>query len=191
MVRPREPNCSATRRRRAAPSLDPAAFPGSAPPTTCTRAPPLFAGVHRGFAPPRTEDVIDNTGGVVDLDAELSWNCELGVRATRDATACGSTPPSSAWTSRTRSCRPAWPAASSATLTSAGRTLHQGLELLARLDLGTLTRSANNLFLRGWRGPGSRRRDSKGSATSSWERAAATWWARSTAGRPATGAASR
>jgi Fe(3+) dicitrate transport protein len=39
-----------------------------------------FAGIHRGFAPPRVEDVISNTGGLVDLDAELSWNSELGIR---------------------------------------------------------------------------------------------------------------
>lgn len=42
----------------------------------------LFAGVHRGFAPPRTEDIIDNTtGGSIDLDSELSWNYEAGLRS--------------------------------------------------------------------------------------------------------------
>jgi Fe(3+) dicitrate transport protein len=41
----------------------------------------LYAGLHRGFAPPRTEDIINNTtGGVVDLDPELSWNYEIGAR---------------------------------------------------------------------------------------------------------------
>ena len=39
----------------------------------------VFGGVHRGFAPPRTEDIISNTGGVIDLDPELSWNYEAGV----------------------------------------------------------------------------------------------------------------
>ena len=40
-----------------------------------------FAGVHRGFAPPRAEDVISNTtGGVVDLEPERSWNFETGAR---------------------------------------------------------------------------------------------------------------
>ena len=33
-----------------------------------------YGGVHRGFAPPRVEDVITSAGGSVDLDAELSWN---------------------------------------------------------------------------------------------------------------------
>lgn len=40
----------------------------------------LFAGVHRGFAPPRTEDIISNTGGVLDLASEKSWNYEMGAR---------------------------------------------------------------------------------------------------------------
>jgi Fe(3+) dicitrate transport protein len=41
----------------------------------------LFAGVHRGFAPPRNEDLIDNSGLSTDVDAEESLNLELGVRA--------------------------------------------------------------------------------------------------------------
>lgn len=41
----------------------------------------VFAGVHEGFAPPRTEDLISNTGGAVDVDAEKSTNYELGFRA--------------------------------------------------------------------------------------------------------------
>ncbi len=41
----------------------------------------VFASVHRGFAPPRTEDLISNAGGAVDVDAERSTNWELGFRA--------------------------------------------------------------------------------------------------------------
>lgn len=40
----------------------------------------LFGGVHRGFAPPRVKDAITAAGVVQQLDAELSWNYELGVR---------------------------------------------------------------------------------------------------------------
>ncbi len=40
-----------------------------------------FAGVHRGFAPPRTEDIIGNTGTSTEVEPELSVNWELGVRA--------------------------------------------------------------------------------------------------------------
>lgn len=40
----------------------------------------LFGGVHRGFAPPRIKDAISGDGEAYELDAELSWNYELGVR---------------------------------------------------------------------------------------------------------------
>jgi Fe(3+) dicitrate transport protein len=40
----------------------------------------IYGGVHRGFAPPRTEDIVTNAGGSVDLDAERSVNYELGLR---------------------------------------------------------------------------------------------------------------
>ncbi len=40
----------------------------------------LFAGIHRGFAPPRIKDAITSTGQALTLDAETSWNTELGIR---------------------------------------------------------------------------------------------------------------
>jgi Fe(3+) dicitrate transport protein len=40
----------------------------------------LFAGTHEGFAPPRVEDIINNAGGSVDVDAERSRNSEIGLR---------------------------------------------------------------------------------------------------------------
>jgi Fe(3+) dicitrate transport protein len=40
----------------------------------------VFSGIHRGFAAPRIKDAIANTGEVYQLDAELSWNSELGIR---------------------------------------------------------------------------------------------------------------
>lgn len=40
----------------------------------------LFGGVHRGFAPPRIAQAIDDTGTDLLLEPELSWNYELGVR---------------------------------------------------------------------------------------------------------------
>jgi Fe(3+) dicitrate transport protein len=41
----------------------------------------LFAGVHRGFAPPRVKDAISSEGEAYELDAELSWNYEAGIRS--------------------------------------------------------------------------------------------------------------
>jgi len=40
----------------------------------------LFAGVHKGFAPPRIKDAITSNGVPYNLDAELSTNYEFGTR---------------------------------------------------------------------------------------------------------------
>lgn len=40
----------------------------------------LFTGMHRGFSPPRVKDAISNEGLAYNLDPELSWNSELGLR---------------------------------------------------------------------------------------------------------------
>jgi Fe(3+) dicitrate transport protein len=41
----------------------------------------LYAGVHRGFAPPRVKDAISGTGGNLNLASEYSWNYEVGARS--------------------------------------------------------------------------------------------------------------
>jgi Fe(3+) dicitrate transport protein len=41
----------------------------------------IFGGVHKGFAPPRIKDAINNSGVDLQLNAELSWNYEAGMRA--------------------------------------------------------------------------------------------------------------
>lgn len=43
----------------------------------------LFAGAHRGFAPPRPADVLNPQPGasLIQVDPEVSWNYELGLRA--------------------------------------------------------------------------------------------------------------
>lgn len=108
----------------------------------------VFSGVHRGFAPPRTEDIINNTtGGVVDLDPELSWNYEVGVRSTPVQ---GIRVDASYF--RTDFSNQVVPASvaggQGATLTNGGETLHQGLELTSRVDTGTLLDSPHNFYLR-------------------------------------------
>ncbi len=40
----------------------------------------LFTGIHKGFAPPRIKDAISIQGEVYPLNAEKSWNYELGIR---------------------------------------------------------------------------------------------------------------
>lgn len=104
-----------------------------------------FAGVHRGFAPPRTEDIITNAGGTVDLDPELSWNYEVGARslfapgARLDATFFRM--------DYENQIVPASLAGGvGATLTNGGRTLHQGVEFSGRLDIGTVLGTLQNVY---------------------------------------------
>lgn len=107
----------------------------------------LFAGVHRGFAPPRTEDVISNAGGVIDLDPELSWNYEVGVRSSlRPGVSVDSTFFRMDYENQ---IVPASLAGGiGATLTNGGQTLHQGLELRAQIDSAPIVGSAHDVYLR-------------------------------------------
>jgi len=104
----------------------------------------FFGGVHRGFAPPRVEDLINNTGGSVELGSEDSLNAEAGVRAnplpglktelalfrndfhrqiTVGNVAGGNLP------------------------LAIGETLYEGLELASRADFGALSGLPLNPFL--------------------------------------------
>ena len=107
----------------------------------------FFAGGHRGFAPPRAEDVVSNTGGTVELDPELSWNIEAGARTEPfrgvrlDATFF-----------RMDFENQIVPASLAggvgAALTNGGETLHQGLELYTRVDTGVMRGSPHNVYFR-------------------------------------------
>jgi Fe(3+) dicitrate transport protein len=114
----------------------------------------FFAGAHRGFAPPRVEDVVTNAGGVVDLDAELSWNYELGVRA-RPRPGVGLELTAFRMDFENQIVPASVAGGTGATLTSAGETLHQGLEALVDLARPLLPDSTAT---RGSRGRGCRMR---------------------------------
>ena len=108
----------------------------------------VFAGVHRGFAPPRTEDVINNsTGGSIDLDSELSWNYEAGLRAN----------PHPALRMEATFFRMVYenqivPASLAggvgSTFTNGGATLHQGFELSGGIDTAPILKRRYNVYLR-------------------------------------------
>lgn len=107
----------------------------------------VYGGVHRGFAPPRTEDVISNTtGGVVELDSELSWDTEAGVRYT------GTGLNAEATFFRMDYENQIVPASLAggigATLTNGGETLHQGVEFGLRADSAGLIGGRQNIFTR-------------------------------------------
>jgi len=108
----------------------------------------IFAGAHRGFAPPRTEDVISNTtGGVIELDPELSWNYEVGMRSMLHSGVR-----LEATLFRMNYENQIVPASLAggvgATLTNGGETLHQGLELSGRMDSGAIFQTRHNFYVR-------------------------------------------
>ena len=105
----------------------------------------VFGGVHRGFAPPRAEDIIDNTtGGVIDLDPERSWNYEAGIRARRRGVQASLT------AFRLDYANQIVPASVAggvgATLTNGGETLHQGLEAGMNAEWCELMNSRHGLY---------------------------------------------
>jgi Fe(3+) dicitrate transport protein len=107
----------------------------------------VFAGVHRGFAPPRTEDIISNTGGIVDLDPELSWDYEAGFRsALRPGVSVDATLFRMDYENQVVPASLA--GGVGATLTNGGATLHQGLELRAQIDSAPIMRSAHDVYVR-------------------------------------------
>jgi Fe(3+) dicitrate transport protein len=105
----------------------------------------LFAGAHRGFGPPRVKDAISSGGASEQLDAELSWNYEIGTRLSPvdgfdlEATLF--------YMSFTNQIIPVsessgglgQPGASG--LVNGGETEHKGLEMSARVHIGELTDS--------------------------------------------------
>ncbi len=106
----------------------------------------IFAGVHRGFAPPRTEDIISNSGGIVDLEAEKSWNYEVGIR-TRPVK--GISLESTFFRNHYENQIVAASAAggAGATFTNGGETLQQGFEFSGRIDSSSLFSTSYNIYL--------------------------------------------
>ena len=94
----------------------------------------IYAGVHRGFSPPRIEDVVTNAGGAVDLDAERSVNWELGLRG--EPLTGLDIDVAAFYMDFENQIVPASVAGGvGATLTSAGETRHSGAEASVRYSL--------------------------------------------------------
>ncbi len=107
----------------------------------------VFAGVHKGFAPPRAEDIINNTtGGLVELDPERSWNYEAGGRTRMGVVEVDAT------VFRLDYDNQIVPASVAggvgALLTNGGQTLHQGAEAGVRADWRRVADSASDVYTR-------------------------------------------
>jgi len=105
----------------------------------------IFAGAHRGFSPPRVEDVVTNAGGVVNLDSELSWNYEIGIR-TRPVR--GVEISSAFFRNHYENQIVAASIAGGTAFTNGGETLQQGFEFAGQFDSGALFRSPHNFYFR-------------------------------------------
>lgn len=140
--------------------LTTATFPGSIGRTNLTQVVPgigiaysglknttFFAGAHRGFAPPRVEDIVSNTGGVVDLDPELSWNYETGVR-TRPFRGAAFDAAFFRNDYQNQIVAASIAGGAGAAFTNGGATQQQGFEFAAQVDSGATFRSPHNFYLR-------------------------------------------
>jgi Fe(3+) dicitrate transport protein len=108
----------------------------------------LFTGIHRGFSPPRTEDVIhNNTGESLELKPELSWNYEAGVRArVSRRVALDATFFRMAFSNQVIPASVA--GGIGAVLTNGGRTLHQGFEFTAQVENRAVLGSRHSIGVR-------------------------------------------
>ncbi len=107
----------------------------------------LFVGVHRGFSPPRAEDIIGNNGSVVELDAERSWNYEIGAR-TNFARGVRMEATFFRLDYENQIVPASLAGGVGATLTNGGRTLQQGFEFVGQADTGSIFRSKHNIYIR-------------------------------------------
>jgi Fe(3+) dicitrate transport protein len=103
----------------------------------------LFGGVHKGFAPPRTEDLISNTGTSVDLDAEESLNFEFGLRSRPMP---GLAYEVTAFHNDFKRQIAVGSIAGGSTPLAVGETLYQGLEFSGRFEFGPALNWAPGLF---------------------------------------------
>jgi len=123
-------------------------IPGAGVSYTAGGAVTLFAGAHRGFSPPRVEDIISNAGVAVDLDAERSWNYEAGVRV-RVARETNLEATYFRMDFSNQVVPSSVAGGVGATLTNGGETRHQGLELGGRWTKRSLGGSRHGLALHG------------------------------------------
>lgn len=114
----------------------------------------LFAGVHRGFAPPRTKDSITADGEDLQLAPEYSWNYEVGLRWRREnylqTQLAGFVMDFSNQViapSESSGAVAADPNNAGRSVINAGQTLHAGLEASVAFDLPALLQGGFNLPL--------------------------------------------
>ncbi len=107
----------------------------------------FFAGVHKGFSPPRVEDIINNNTGLsVELAPERSVNYEAGVR-TKIVRGIAAEATYFRMDFSNQIVAASVAGGSGATLTNGGQTLQQGAEFDLKLGTGELLKMKHNFYL--------------------------------------------
>jgi Fe(3+) dicitrate transport protein len=109
----------------------------------------LFAGLHRGFAPPRTEDLILTPGGqptatFTDVDPEKSVNAEFGLRT---APRSGLRLEATLFRNDFENLIAVGSIAGGSTPLAQAKVLFEGLEFMARAESKGLLQTAGNLYV--------------------------------------------
>lgn len=109
----------------------------------------LFAGVHRGFAPPRTEDLIVTPSGApvatfTEVEPEDSWNAEFGFRGNPRP---GAHLELTVFRNDFDNQIQVGSIAGGSTPLAQGETLYEGTELSGRLDSRELIGTRHNVYL--------------------------------------------
>lgn len=107
----------------------------------------LYAGAHRGWSPPRVEDVIsDVDGATTELESERSWNYELGARGTLvDGVDFHATLFRMDFENQIIPYSAA--GGSGSTFTNSGKCIHEGIEFSGTANLSNLIQSDSNVLL--------------------------------------------
>ena len=108
----------------------------------------LFAGVHKGFAPPRIKDAITSNGVAYNLDAELSTNYELGTRLNfGDFANAEFTGFILDFQNQIIPVSNSSGNVNATGVLNGGRTIHKGIEAAFKIDLGKISGSKNSYTL--------------------------------------------
>ncbi len=108
----------------------------------------FFGGVHKGFAPPRVKDAITSEGVTLNLDAELSTNYELGSRLIiNEILTAELTGFIMDFKNQIIPVSQSSGNLNATGFVNGGATLHKGLEIGFKFDLGKLLNSKNIFYL--------------------------------------------
>lgn len=108
----------------------------------------LFAGVHKGFAPPRIKDAITSDGVALNLDAELSTNYELGSRFNfNEVITAEITGFIMNFQNQIIPVSLSSGGVNTTGLANGGETLHQGIEIGFKINFGKLLNSKTDVYL--------------------------------------------